>query len=38
MTIFCQVYIGDANRKPTKKFISKGESTMEYNLDIITKG
>jgi hypothetical protein len=28
-TIFCQDYIGDISIKPTRKFDSKGESTME---------
>jgi hypothetical protein len=37
-TIFCQDYIGDANRRPTRKSESKGESTMEYKLGMITKG
>jgi hypothetical protein len=28
--IFCQNNTRDANRRPTKKFESKGESIMEY--------
>jgi hypothetical protein len=36
-TIFCQDYIGDASRRPTKKSESKGESIMEYKLGRITR-
>jgi hypothetical protein len=38
ITIFCQNNTRDANRRPTKKFESEGESTMEYKLGRITKG
>jgi len=35
---FCQNNTRDANRRPTKKSKSKGESTIEYKLGKITKG
>jgi len=36
-TIFCQDYIRDVNKRPIKKFDSKGESIMEYKLGKITR-
>jgi hypothetical protein len=36
--IFCQNNTKDANRRPTKKSNSKGESTMEYKLGGIPRG
>jgi hypothetical protein len=33
--IFYQDYTRDASKRPTKKFNSKGESTMEYKLNMI---
>jgi hypothetical protein len=35
--IFCQKNTRDANRRPTKKYESKGENIMEYKLGKITK-
>jgi hypothetical protein len=37
ITIFCEDYIGDASRRPTENFDSKGENTMEYKLGMITR-
>jgi hypothetical protein len=34
--IFCQDNTRDASRRPTKKFESKGENTVEYKLGMIT--
>jgi len=31
ITNFCQDYIRDASRRPTKKIKSKGESIVEYS-------
>jgi hypothetical protein len=35
-TIFCQDNTRDANRRPTRKFESKGESIVEYKLGMTT--
>ncbi len=35
---FCQKNTRDANRRPTKKSKSEGESIIEYKLGKITKG
>jgi len=35
--IFCQKNTRDANRRPTKKYESKGENIMEYKLGRITQ-
>jgi hypothetical protein len=37
ITIFCQDYTRDVNKRPTIKFDLKGESTMEYKLGKIVK-